>query len=238
MTNKELRIDVWSDIVCPWCAIGKHRLDRAVGAFSHRSDVEVVWRSFELDPSAPRVRQGDQAEHLAKKYGRSKAEAEAMIQRVSDVAAADGLTFDLLGAKSGNTFDGHRLLHLAAERGVQGAVKERFFQGYMAEGLAIGDHDVLVKLGVEAGLDAQEARSVLAGDRFAIEVRDDESAARAIGITGVPFFVFGGRLAVSGAQPAEVLARTLEEAWAQAPQAPERGSEAAEGAVCGPEGCA
>ena len=189
-----------------------------LGKFPHREDVEVVWRAFELDPSAPRVREGDQATHLAKKYGRSQAQAEAMIQRVADVAAADGLTFDLLHAKSGNTFDGHRLLHLAAERGVQGAVKERFFQGYMAEGLAIGDHDVLVKLGVEAGLDAQEARSVLESDRYTAEVRDEESTARAIGITGVPFFVFGGRLAVSGAQPAEVLARALEEAWAQAPR--------------------
>jgi predicted DsbA family dithiol-disulfide isomerase len=238
MAEKQLRVDVWSDIVCPWCAIGKHRLDRALASFPHHKDVEVVWRAFELDPSAPRIREGDQASHLAKKYGRTKAEAEAMIQRVSDVAAADGLAFDLLHAKSGNTFDGHRLLHLAAERGVQGAVKGRFFRGYMAEGLAIGDHDVLVNLAAEAGLDAEEARATLASDRYASEVRDEESAARAIGITGVPFFVFGGRLAVSGAQPAEVLSRALEEAWAQAPEGRDDGADASEGAACGPEGCA
>jgi predicted DsbA family dithiol-disulfide isomerase len=238
MTNKQLRIDVWSDIVCPWCAIGKRRLERALGNFPHQKDVDVVWRAFELDPSAPRVRDEGQAAHLAKKYGRTEAQAEAMIQRVADVAAADGLTFDLLHAKSGNTFDGHRLLHLAAERGVQGAVKDRFFQGYMAEGLPIGDRDVLVKLAAEAGLDADEARATLAGDRYASEVRDEESAARAIGITGVPFFVFGGRLAVSGAQPVEVLSRALEEAWVQAPAEAAPADDAAAGAVCGPEGCA
>lgn len=238
MTNKQLRIDVWSDIVCPWCAIGKRRLEQALGNFPHRKDVEVVWRAFELDPSAPRIREEDQATHLAKKYGRSKVQAEAMIQRVADVAAADGLTFDLLHAKSGNTFDGHRLLHLAAQRGVQGALKDRLFRAYMTERLPIGDHDVLARLAAEAGLDAAEARETLASDRYASEVRDEESAARAIGITGVPFFVFGGRLAVSGAQPAEVLSRALEEAWAQAPAEQDQAGDAAEGAVCGPVGCA
>ncbi len=237
MAGKQLQIDVWSDIVCPWCAIGKRRLETALAKFPHRDDVEVVWRAFELDPSAPRVREGDQASHLAKKYGRTKAQAEDMIRNVADVAAKDGLEFDLLGARSGNTFDGHRLLHLAAERGLQGALKERFFRAYMSEGAPIGEPEVLARLAVEAGLDAEEVRATLASDKYAKEVREEESAARTIGISGVPFFVFGGRLAVSGAQPAEVLLRALEEAWAQAPET-KAGEAAAEGSTCGPEGCA
>jgi predicted DsbA family dithiol-disulfide isomerase len=218
MTKKKLRVDVWSDIVCPWCAIGKRRLDAALADFPHRDAVEVVWRAFELDPSTPRVREGDQATHLAKKYGRTKAEAEAMIQRVAETAARDGLDFQLLRARSGNTFDGHRLLHLALERGLQGAVKDRFFRGYMTEGLPIGEHEVLVTLAAEAGVDPEEARATLASDRYAKEVRDDENAARALGITGVPFFVFGGRLAVSGAREVAVLSQALREAWARIEQ--------------------
>ncbi len=233
--TKSLRIDVWSDIVCPWCAIGKRRLEAALAAFPHRDAVEVAWRAFELDPSAPRIQEGDNATRLARKYGRTKAQAEAMIQNVADVAAKDGLDFKLLHARSGNTFDGHRLLHFAAERGLGGALKERLFRGYMTEGQAIGDPDVLVRLAADAGLDADEARAVLASDRYAKEVRDDEDEARTLGISGVPFFVFDGKLGVSGAQPAEVLGKALEEAWTSAP---DRADEASSAAACGIDGCA
>jgi predicted DsbA family dithiol-disulfide isomerase len=167
MQKKALTVDVWSDIVCPWCAIGKRRLEAALAKFPHRDDVEVVWRAFELDPSAPPVRSEDNVARLAEKYGRSKAEAEAMLANVTDVAARDGLDFQLARARSGNTFDGHRLLHLALERGVQGAVKERLLRAYMTEGEAVGDRDVLVRLASEAGLDAAEARAVLETDRYA-----------------------------------------------------------------------
>jgi predicted DsbA family dithiol-disulfide isomerase len=232
---KALKIDVWSDIVCPWCAIGKRRLEAALAKFAHRNEVEVVWRAFELDPSAPPVREGDNATRLAEKYGRTRAQAEAMIQSVTDTAAKDGIDFQLTRARSGNTFDGHRVLHLAAERGLQGAVKERFFRGYMSEAQAIGEHEVLVRLASEAGLDAEEVRAVLAGDRYAREVREDEETARRLGIHGVPFFVLAGKYAISGAQPPDVILRALEQAWASLP---EREEAALEGAVCGPEGCA
>jgi predicted DsbA family dithiol-disulfide isomerase len=212
--TKKLTVDVWSDIVCPWCAIGDRRLGAALAAFAHRDEVEVVWHAFELDPSAPAVREGDQVEHLARKYGRSVAQAREMIQRVIDTAAKDGLDLQLFRARGGNTFDGHRVLRLAAERGVHDAVKDRLFRAYMTEGEPIGDRDVLARVAGEAGLDPAEVREVLAGDRYAEDVRADEEAARAIGVTGVPFFVLGGRLAVSGAQPAEVLVRALEQAWA------------------------
>jgi predicted DsbA family dithiol-disulfide isomerase len=232
---KKLHVDIWSDLVCPWCAIGKRRLDRALEQFGHRDDVEIVWRAFELDPKAPTVSEGDNATRLGQKYGRSRAEALAMIRNVEQTAAKDGLDFHLDTARSGNTFDGHRVLKLAAERGRQGAVKERLLRGYMTEGEAIGDREVVVKLAAEAGLDAGEVRDVLASDRYASEVREEEQAARSLGINGVPFFVFGGKYAVSGAQPAEVLLGALERAW-EDPAAAVDG--ASEGEACTPDGCA
>jgi predicted DsbA family dithiol-disulfide isomerase len=211
---KKLIVDVWSDVVCPWCAIGDHRMQEALAAFPHRDDVEVVWHAFELDPSAPVVREGDQVEHLARKYGRSTAEARLMIQRVIDVAAKDGLDLKLFSTRGGNTFDAHRVLHLAAQRGVHGPAKDRFFRAYFTEGEPIGDREVLARLAGEAGLDAEEVRALLAGNGCAEEVRADEAAAHSVGVTGVPFFVFDRRLAVSGAQPAELLVQVLERAWA------------------------
>jgi predicted DsbA family dithiol-disulfide isomerase len=231
---KKLAIDVWSDIVCPWCAIGKRRLEHALAKFPHAGDVEIVWRAFELDPEAPTVNEGDNVARLAAKYGRSRAEALAMLERMDELAAKEGLDFHLTTSRSGNTFDGHRVLHLAAERGLQGKVKERLMRGYMSEGEAIGEHEVLVKLAAEAGLDAGEVRAVLASDRYAREVREEEDAARSLGINGVPFFVLGGKYAISGAQPADVMLGALEKAWASLP---ELEAMADEGAACGPEGC-
>ena len=234
----KLRVDVWSDIACPWCYVGKRRLEVALAQFPRRDAVEVVWRAFELDPAAPRVRDAgvSYAERLSKKYGSGVAQAEAMVRGMTDVAAADGLDFRFDRIRPGNTFDAHRLLHLAYERGAQDAVKERFLRAYMTEGEAIGDPDVLSRLSREAGLDADDVAAVLATDAYAREVRNDEDEARALGISGVPFFVLGGRYGVSGAQPAEVLLRALEQAWAEA--ADEGDVAFAGGAACGPDGCA
>jgi predicted DsbA family dithiol-disulfide isomerase len=231
---KKLEIDVWSDVVCPWCAIGKKRLEDALAKFPHKDDVAVVWRAFELDPSAPKVQEGDNAERLGKKYGRTREQALAMMKNVEDTAAKDGLTLRLATARSGNTFDAHRVIKLAGDRGVQGAVKARLMRGYMTDGEAIGEREVLVKLAAEAGLDAEEVRAVLASDRYAAEVREEEAAARSLGVNGVPFFVLSGKYAVSGAQPAETMLRALEQAWETASEE----ASAAEGATCGPEGCA
>ncbi|HTN85468.1 MAG TPA: DsbA family oxidoreductase [Sorangium sp.] len=235
---KKLRVDVWSDIACPWCYVGKRRLEAALARFPHRDSVEVVWRAFELDPSAKRVLDAPvpYAERLAKKYGASVARAEAMIRQMTDVAAADGLELHFEKVRPGNTFDAHRVLHLAAERGVQDAVKERLLRAYMTEGEAIGDPEVLARLAGEAGLDPDEVRAALEGDAYAREVRADEAEARAIGITGVPFFAFGGRYGASGAQPAEQLLGVLQKAWDEAAAEPEQAF--AEGAACGPDGCA
>lgn len=234
---KKLRIDVWSDIACPWCFVGKRRLEAALAKFAHREAVEIIWRAFELDPSAPRERNStvSYAARIAQKYGSSVAEAEGMITRMKDVAASDGLDFRFDKIRPGNTFDAHRVLHLAGERGKQDAVKERFLRAYMTEGEPIGDPETLVRLAGEAGLDPEEVRAVLASDAHVKDVRADEQEAGELGITGVPFFVFGEKYAVSGAQSAEVLLGALERAWAQQASLP---VVFAEGAACGPEGCA
>jgi predicted DsbA family dithiol-disulfide isomerase len=230
---KKLRVDIWSDVVCPWCAIGKRRFEAALARFAHKDEVEVVWRAFELDPSAPAVQPGDNATRLGRKYGRTREQAVAMMQQVAETAAREGLDFDLVNARSGNTFDAHRVLHLAGERGVQDAVKERFFRGYMSERQPIGDRETLVRLAAEAGLDPEEVRSTLASDAFAAEVHEEEDVARRLGIHGVPFFVMGGAIGVSGAQPADVLLGALEQAWGRAAVE----GETAQGAACGPDGC-
>jgi predicted DsbA family dithiol-disulfide isomerase len=210
-----MKVEIWSDVVCPWCYIGKRRFEQALAGFPHRDEVEVVWRAFELDPSAPAERTGGYAEHLAGKYGVPLAQAQSMIDTMTATAAQDGLEFSFGTARPGSTFDAHRLLHLAAERGVQDAVKERLLRATFTEGEPIGDHDTLVRLVAEAGLDADEARAVLASDRYADAVRGDQRQARAYGITGVPFFVVDGRYGVSGAQPAEALGQVLAQAWAE-----------------------
>jgi predicted DsbA family dithiol-disulfide isomerase len=234
----KLRIDIWSDIACPWCYIGKRRLEQALDGFAHRAEVEIVWRAFEFDPSAPRVRDRtlSYAARLAAKYGTTPAQAQGMIDRVVDTAAQDGLTFRIDRIQSGNTFDAHRLLHLAHTRGVQDALKERLMRAYFTDGLAIGDRDVLAVLAGEAGLDGGEARELLDGDRYAAEVRADQALARELGITGVPFFVLAGQLGVSGAQPAQVLRGALDQAWS-ALSAPTP-TTMVDGAACGPDGCA
>jgi predicted DsbA family dithiol-disulfide isomerase len=210
-----LTVEIWSDVVCPWCYIGKRRFEAALDQFDHAADVEVVWRSFELDPEAPRHRERDYVGHLAAKYGTGVEEAQAMIDRMVNVGESVGLDLRFDRAQAGNTFDAHRLLHLARARGVQGAVKERLLRGYFTEGVPVGDPDALVALAAEAGLDADEARATLADpNAFAAEVRADEQEAAALGARGVPFFVIDRRYGVSGAQATDLFAEALERAWA------------------------
>jgi predicted DsbA family dithiol-disulfide isomerase len=209
-----VKVEVWSDVVCPWCYVGKRRLERALAAFD--GDVEVEYRSFELDPSAPRLREGSPARRLGAKYGWSDAEVEAAQTRIKSVGAGEGLDLRVDETRSGNSFDAHRLLHLAKERGLQAELKERLMRAYFTESEAIGEVDVLQRLAVDAGLDADEVAEVLAGDRYADAVREDEALARRIGIDGVPFFVVGGRYAISGAQPSELIAQALETAASEA----------------------
>jgi predicted DsbA family dithiol-disulfide isomerase len=212
-----VHIEIWSDIACPWCYIGKRRFESALARYEHRDEVQVTWRSFELDPHAPHEQEHDAATHLAEKYGTTRDEALAMHARMTDTAAGEGLEFRFDRARRGNTFDAHRLLHLAAAHGRQDAAKERIMRAYLTEGELISDHDVLVRLAGEVGLPEDEARDMLAGDRFAAEVRADERTAQSLGIHAVPFFVADRAMGASGAHPPEALLEFLRQARAANP---------------------
>lgn len=229
-----LRVDIWSDVVCPWCAIGKANLDAALAEFEHAENVEIIWHSYELDPTAPAARAGNYVAMLSKKYGVSPEEAQAMIDRMTATGVECGVEFRFDRVQPGNTFDAHRLIHLGASRGIQTQVKERFLRAYLSEGEAIGLPEVCERLAIDAGLDADEVVAVLSTDAFAEEVRIDEATAASMQVTGVPFFVFDRRLAVAGAQPPEVLLQVLDRVWSERELAPD----VVEGEVCGSDGCA
>jgi predicted DsbA family dithiol-disulfide isomerase len=229
-----VHVEVWSDIACPWCYVGKRRLEAALEAFAHRDAVRVTWRSFELDPAAPAAREEDGATHLARKYGTSVERAREMEAQMTSVAAGDGLDFRFDRIRLGSTFDAHRLVHLAAGHGRQDAMKERLFGAYLTEGALLSDPATLRRLGAEAGLPADEVAELVASDRHAEDVREDERLAAALGITAVPFFVVDRAIAASGAQPPEVLGDLLHRAWElrRPAMAVVDGGEA-----CGPDGC-
>ena len=208
-----LTVEIWSDLVCPWCYIGKRRFEAAVREFD--GEVEVTWRSFELDPQAPATREHTATEHLAAKYGMSEEQAESSHAQMTELAAQEGLEYHFERARGGNSFDAHRLIRLGREEGRQDKVLERFFRAYFTEGQPIGERETLARHAREAGLNGQAVDDVLAGDRFAREVRADENEARALGVNGVPFFLLGKRYGVSGAQPPAVLREALERAWGE-----------------------
>ena len=210
-----MKVEIWSDVVCPWCYVGKRRFEQALAAFPHRDAVEVVWRSFELDPGAPAERSGPYAQHLAGKYGVDVGQGQQMIDGMTATAAADGLELRFDRARGGSTFAAHQLIHLAAEGGLQEAVQERLMRATFTEGEPIGDARALVRLVAEVGVDPERARAVLADGTYAGAVRADEEQARRLRITGVPFFVVDRTYGVSGAQPADVLLQVLEQAWAE-----------------------
>jgi predicted DsbA family dithiol-disulfide isomerase len=210
-----LDVEIWSDVACPWCYIGKRRFEAALEQFEHRDEVDVTWRSFELDPGAPREQTGDRAERLAEKYGMTVQQAREAGERLTDVAAGEDLPFRFDITRSGSTFDAHRLLHLAETRDLQDAMKERLLRAYFTEGELISDHDTLVRLAVEVGLAEQKVRELLAGERHADEVREDERTAAELGISAVPTFVVDRRLGASGAQPPDALLGLLREGWAK-----------------------
>ena len=219
-----MRIEIWSDVVCPWCFVGKRRLEAALAGFEHADEVEVVYRSFELDPSAPQHGTELSTAVIARKYGRTEAEMREMQQQLSDLAAEEGLAFRLFDTVHTRTVDAHRLLHLALDTGgpaLQRQLNEAFLSAYFEQARDLGDHAVLTEIAGATGLDPHRVAAVLAGEEYAAAVAADIDQARAFGATGVPFFVVDRRFAVSGAQPTAVFAQVLEQAWAQAqPVAP------------------
>lgn len=231
-----MEIEIWSDVVCPWCYIGKRRLEKALVDFSH--EVTVTWRSFQLDPGAPTEPVETVAQALGRKYGGGEAAGRQMIDRVEAVAAEEGMLWRHHQSQRVGTVDAHRLLHLALHGGgpkLQGELKERLFAAYFSEAANVADHGVLRGLAAEVGLDAARVDEVLAGAEFLDEVYADQQQAGAYGATGVPFYVVAGRYGVSGAQPAEALRQVLDRAWSDAHPALTlvEGDDA-----CGPDGCA
>ena len=214
--KQTLTVEIWSDIACPWCYIGKKRFQTALDAFPFRDDVQVTWRAFELSPDAHTGPGRPEIDALAEHKGISRPQVAQMFAQVTAVAAGEGLAYDFARTLSVNTFDGHRLVHLAASVGgpaLADRVLEALYSAHFEHGEDLGDDETLVRIVSEAGLDADAARATLAGNDHAEAVRHDEAEARAIGVTGVPFFVVDRRIGVSGAQPADVFTQLLEEGW-------------------------
>ncbi|MFF2187051.1 DsbA family oxidoreductase [Streptomyces sp. NPDC058155] len=233
-----MRVEIWSDIACPWCYIGKARFEKGLESFAHRADVEVVHRSFELDPSHAKGDVAPVVDMLAAKFGRSRQEALAMEEQVASHARSEGLGYRVGDRDHGSTFDIHRLLHLAKARGRQDELLSLLYRANFAEERSVYDTETLVDLAVEAGLDEAESRVVLGDDgAYAEEVRADEREAAELGATGVPFFVLDRRYGVSGGQPAEVFTQALEQAWQGRAITPLAGvAEGGQGAACDTDG--
>ena len=232
-----MKVEIWSDIVCPFCYIGKRRFEQALQTFAHADAVEVVWRSFELTPDYRPVPGRGVHESLAEKKGVSVAKAKEMSDYMAGMAEEVGLKYDFDHAVPTNTFLGHQLIHFAAAHGRQGEAKERLMAAYYLEGQNLNEIDTLARLAAEIGLDADEARAALAAGTYAEAVRYDEYQAQQINVRGVPFFVFEDKYAVSGAQPAELFAEVLAKVWDEAQPAKPAPVLVADGAACGPDGC-
>ena len=210
-----MQIEIWSDVVCPWCYIGKRRLERALGEFEHADEVEVTWRSFQLNPDAPATAVPT-LDYLAQRFG---PQAQAMTTRVAEMGKGEGLTLDFASSLTVNTLEAHRMLHLAADLGIGDAAKERLLRAHFTEGADLSDHETLTKLMVEAGprqASTVEARvrEVLAGTEYADAVQADIDMARRLGANGVPFFVIDRKYGISGAQAAETFLHALRTAYA------------------------
>jgi predicted DsbA family dithiol-disulfide isomerase len=209
-----MRIDIWSDLVCPWCYVGKRRFEKALARFDNRDQVHIVHRSFQLNPAAPRDGTSSRREMLMRKYRRSPDQVVEMDARMTETAAAEGLEFHLEATLTGNTFDAHQLVHLGQARGLQDAVVERLFRAYFTEQQSLFDRETLVHLGGDAGLNRDEAAAALSDNRYADAVETDIEIAHRLGVTGVPFFVINDRYGISGAQAPETFLDVLQRAAA------------------------
>ena len=208
-----MEIEIWSDVVCPFCYMGKRKFEIALEQFQQRDEVEVMWHSFQLDPGAKRIPGKDIHDYLAAKYGRDHEWAKERNDEVAARAKEVGLEYNFDKAIPTNTFDAHRLIHLAAAHGLQGKAEERLFAAYFTEGKDIGDNAALAQLADEIGLDPGEVRTMLASTDYADSVKGDIEEAESLGINSVPFFVFNRKYAVSGAQPSHLFLETLKQVW-------------------------
>ncbi len=237
MVEDDVKIEIWSDVACPWCYIGKRRFESALADFAHKDDVDIAWRSYQLDPSLPEHFDGTEIEYLADRKGMPADSVANMFAQVTEQAAGEGLAYDFGSIVVANSFSAHQLIHLASSWGKGDDVKEALLSGHFEHGEDIGSREYLVRTGVAAGLNAEEINHALDSEQFADDVRADIAEAQALGVTGVPFFVIDRKYGISGAQPKELFAQALAEAWTEAhPLTMVAG--ATDDAACGPDGCA
>ncbi|CAM3686257.1 DsbA family oxidoreductase [Marinicrinis lubricantis] len=231
-----MKVEIWSDFVCPFCYIGKRRFEAGLNQFAHKEQVEVMYRSFELDPNMKRDGNPSAYDMLAVKYGMSREQAIANCNQVTQQAKEVGLDYDLGKAIQTNTFDAHRLAHYAASQGKLAEMTERLLKAHFTDMLHVGNHDTLADLAAEVGLNRDEVLRVLAAGEYADGVRSDEQEAADLGIRGVPFFVINRKYAVSGAQPSEVFLEALQKAWEEDQPLTVLGGDS-DAALCTDDGC-
>jgi predicted DsbA family dithiol-disulfide isomerase len=232
-----MKVEIWSDIACPWCYIGKRHFEAALAQFPQRDQVEITWRSYQLDPNAPRQSHQTTSEALAQKFG-GVARAQEMNERVSKIATEAGLEYHLDKAIYDNTFDAHRLIHFAAHKNLQGEAKERLLKAHFTEGVAVSDTTELVRLATEIGLDADEVRGALESNAYADEVKADFQRGNMFGVQGVPFFAIDEKYGVSGAQPTEVFTQVLGKAWSESHPLINMSGSAQDAGICEGDSCA
>ncbi|MGZ9584034.1 DsbA family oxidoreductase [Paenibacillus marinisediminis] len=232
-----MNVEIWSDYACPFCYIGKRRLETALQQFAHKDQINVVFRSFELDPNAPKDTDQDVNAMLAAKYGMSIEQAKANNRQLTQSAAGEGLEYHLDELILTNTFDAHRLMYYGMANGKGKETVEALFKAYFTDSKHLGDHSTLVAIAQEAGLDPEAVAAVLASDEYTQEVRADEREARNIGVQGVPFFVIDRKYAVSGAQPAHMFLEVLEKAWHEANPITVMNTASGDGGVCTDGAC-
>ena len=228
-----MQVEIWSDVMCPFCYIGKRRFESALAKFDHKEDIQITWKSFQLNPDMVTDPGKNIDQYLAEAKGWSLKQAQDANAYVTNMAKEAGLTYHMDKAIVANSFDAHRLSHLAKKHGVQDAVEELIFAAYFTEGKNTADHDTLVEIGVKGGLEETEIRTMLAGTEYAQEVEHDIYESQQIGVRGVPFFVFDRKYAVSGAQESSAFLQALSRSYAEKAKL----TDISEGAVCGPDGC-
>ena len=231
-----MKIEIWSDVACPWCFIGKRRFEAALASFPHRDAVDVTWRSYQLDPALPEHYDGTELEYLSSRKGMPAQQVSQMFDHVARQAKGEGLDYHFENVVVANSFTAHRLIHLAAAHGKQDAAKERLLSDHFEHGKDIGSRGYLSSLGADLGLPAGEVEELFTTDKYTDDVRFDFQEARALGISGVPFFVIDRKFGLSGAQPTETFTAALNQAWQEANPLVLVNSTDAE--ACGPDGCA
>lgn len=233
-----MKIEIWSDVACPWCYIGKRRFETALAAFPHRDSVEVKWRSFQLDPNLPEHYDGTELDYLSTRKGLDPQQVAGMFDHVAAQAAGEGLNYKFGDVVVANSFAAHRLIHLAAAHDKQDVAKERLLSDHFEHGQDIGNRSYLTSLGLELGIDADEVDELFTTDKYSDAVRNDIAEGRALGVSGVPFFVIDRKYGISGAQPAETFSAALDQAWQESQPLVMVDASNADGAACGPDGCA